>query len=364
VRTSFVDANKAYEEWLRSQCDVVEPALNLKHCRMRKSALLFLRATFFRWAAQIKNIAPELAKAPEVLSVGDAHVQNFGIWHDHEGRFVWGVNDFDDAAITPYPSDLIRLATSAVLSKQVRLRFSPEEICAAIREGYSAGITRPRAFVLNERHWWLRDQVRASKESIARFWKEIDELHPHKPPSNVVECLRGSLPGDRQRITFACRTAGGGSLGRPRYVATARWHGGRIVREAKALVPSGWDWSHGTNTGFRYLEVAQGASRSPDPHLQVCSKFLLRRLSPESRKLELGHGDDIEWDRKLLSAMGHEIGSIHADSKPAAAQIMKNLNELDAWFEPAVNEAAKSVRSDFDEWKEAAASLFCKTDHK
>jgi hypothetical protein len=98
--------------------------------------------------------------------------------------------------------------------------------------------------------------------------------------------------------------------------------------------------------------------------LQVCSKFLLRRLSPESRKLELGHGDDIEWDRKLLSAMGHEIGSIHADSKPAAAQIMKNLNELDAWFEPAVNEAAKSVRSDFDEWKEAAASLFCKTDHK
>ena len=38
---------------------------------------------------------------------------------------------------------------------------------------------------------------------------------------------------------------GGGSLGRPRFVAVANWRGGRIVREAKAVAPSAWSWAHG-----------------------------------------------------------------------------------------------------------------------
>ena len=49
-----------------------------------------------------------------------------------------------------------------------------------------------------------------------------------------------SLPKgiDKKTIRF-CRVPhkGGGSLGRPRYVAVAYWRGGQVLREAKALVP-------------------------------------------------------------------------------------------------------------------------------
>lgn len=32
-----------------------------------------------------------------MLAIGDLHVENYGTWRDAEGRWVWGVNDFDEA---------------------------------------------------------------------------------------------------------------------------------------------------------------------------------------------------------------------------------------------------------------------------
>jgi hypothetical protein len=358
VRASFVDVNEAYETWLRSECEVDETALTLKHWRMRESAFVFLRATFFRWAAEIENVLPELAAAQPVLSVGDAHVQNFGIWHDKEGRLVWGFNDFDDAAVAPYPIDLVRLAASAILSK--RSTLGPSEVCDEIKNAYLDRITRPRPYVLNEKHWWLRQRVRASQSSTARFWREMDELPATEPPPAVAKDLAGLLPRDCDEIKFARRTAGGGSLGRPRFVAIAQWRRGRIVREAKALVASGWDWSHGRKPHIRYLEVANGPSRSPDPNLRVRNGFLFRRLSPESRKLEFGEGDNIKIDRLLLKAMGEELGSIHGADQSAAKGIVNHLRGLDSgWLESAADKAEKFVRSDFREWKKAKADLRC-----
>jgi uncharacterized protein (DUF2252 family) len=110
---SFKADNRAYEKWLRTQCDVADRDLDRKHVRMKESPFIFLRATFFRWARQIEKVCPDLADAPAVLSVGDVHVENFGTWRDAEGRLVWGINDFDEAADIPYPFDLVRFATSA-----------------------------------------------------------------------------------------------------------------------------------------------------------------------------------------------------------------------------------------------------------
>lgn len=52
---------------------------------------VFLRATYWRWCEIIFDICPELATAPEVLAIGDTHLENFGTWRDAEGRLVWGV---------------------------------------------------------------------------------------------------------------------------------------------------------------------------------------------------------------------------------------------------------------------------------
>ena len=113
---SFRKDNDEYEDWLAKQCDVVEEDITYKHHRMKKSAFIFLRATYFRWAKKIPTLCPELMDAPQVLSVGDLHLENFGTWRDGDGRLVWGVNDFDEAAVMPYPLDLVRLAASIRLA--------------------------------------------------------------------------------------------------------------------------------------------------------------------------------------------------------------------------------------------------------
>ena len=46
---SFRKDNDEYEDWLAEQCDVVKEDITYKHHRMKKSAFIFLRATYFRW---------------------------------------------------------------------------------------------------------------------------------------------------------------------------------------------------------------------------------------------------------------------------------------------------------------------------
>ena len=113
--------------------------LERKHEKMRDSAFSFLRATYWRWAETVLDVCPELPMRPQVLAVGDIHLENFGTWRDADGRLVWGVNDFDEAAEMPYALDLIRLATSALLADEDQ-SADAGAICAAILRGYR---TRP-----------------------------------------------------------------------------------------------------------------------------------------------------------------------------------------------------------------------------
>ena len=56
------------------------------------------------------------ADAPKILCIGDIHIENFGTWRDAQSRFVWGVNNFDEAPVMSYAYELIRLVTSARLA--------------------------------------------------------------------------------------------------------------------------------------------------------------------------------------------------------------------------------------------------------
>ena len=168
---SFQTENVAFEDWLRKQCCVVEADLKRKYKRMRENAFVFLRSTFFRWASIIEAICPDLKAAPRVLSIGDTHLENFGTWRDVEGRLVWGVNDFDEAAVTPYPFDLVRLATSARLAPGIPLRN--REVASAIFEGYASGLATPRPILLDEQETWMRPYVACSDDDRSNFWKEV-----------------------------------------------------------------------------------------------------------------------------------------------------------------------------------------------
>src|SRR5690348_12556126 len=109
-------ATRKYETWLGEQLPLIGRDIELKHQRMSEGPFPFLRATFYRWAQTFPDVCPKLMSAPQVLGVGDLHVENFGTWRDIEGRLIWGINDFDEACRLPFTVDLVRLAASAHLA--------------------------------------------------------------------------------------------------------------------------------------------------------------------------------------------------------------------------------------------------------
>ena len=141
---NIIKATHRFEEWLGRHTPLVKADLRLKHDRMADAVFPFLRATFYRWMQIWPEVCPDLAKAPRVLAVGDLHVENFGTWRDIEGRLVWGVNDFDEAAVLPYTIDLVRLATSAIFAiEDGHLALKPKDACA-VDLGRLQRISRPR----------------------------------------------------------------------------------------------------------------------------------------------------------------------------------------------------------------------------
>lgn len=348
---SFRKDNRDYEAWLAKQCKVVKKDVKYKHVRMKKSAFIFLRATYFRWAKQIGKLCPDLMDAPKVLSVGDLHLENFGTWRDADGRLVWGVNDFDEAAIMPYPLDLVRLATSIRLAP--KLKVSDRAATEALLRGYRAGLRQPQPALLDEGETWLRPYAADTEKRSKKFWKEVANFPKAAPPGKVAKGFTASLPNDAKNIRFRSRVAGGGSLGRPRYVAVAFWRGGHILREAKALVPSAWTWANGGKSkASHFRKVANGKYRAPDPFLDAQGKFIFRRIAADSRKIELADlgGSAIKID--IVEAMGFDLASIHAAGSPGVAVLAADLRKRPpGWLAAAAKIAATAVKRDFKEWR-------------
>ena len=159
-------------------------------------------------------------------------------------------------------------------------------------------------------------------------------------------------------MRFATRLKGSGGLGRPRYLVIAAWRGGRVVREAKASVPSAWNWARGDTTEpSRFLELANGKYRSPDPFLAVKNGYVLRRVAADSRKVDLGANAGAELTVQLLTVMGFDLGSIHAAGNGAADRIRDDLGARPKDCDAAAKAAAAAVEQDHAEWKAGAGEV-------
>src|SRR5262249_44437943 len=143
--------------------------------------------------------------------------------------------------------------------------------------------------LLDEGPAWFRKLHARQTMNIKAFWKEIARCKLADPPRAVRHALRAALPASAKVDRFATRQKGGGSLGRPRFLVLATWNGGRIIREAKFVVPSAWDWALGkdTRTLPPIRDLAAGSYRAPDPSLAVTAGYLVRRIAPDAHKLDL-----------------------------------------------------------------------------
>ena len=347
-------STKSYEGWLRGQLggELVEKDLECKHKKMRDSAFAFLRATYWRWAETVLHICPDAASAPKVLAVGDIHLENFGTWRDEDGRLVWGINDFDEAAEMPCVIDLIRLATSALAAADGR-GIAAEELCSAILQGYRQGLKEPHPVVLDRDQRWLRELVVVSEKKRSKFWKKIEKVDGKTAPARYRKALSAGMPEPRLTMKTARRTAGVGSLGRPRWIGISDWRGAPVVREAKALVPSGWLRAHGKAKGkIRCEEIAKGRYRAIDPWYRIEDSIAVRRLSPNNRKIEADDETEALLSPQMLEAMGRELAGAHLGTADRGEAIRDDLSRRKrGWLVAHARKMAAAVQAEFMEWR-------------
>jgi hypothetical protein len=360
---NVVKATRLFEDWLSLRTQVLPKDLCVKHANMKADVFMFFRATYYRWAQRWPEVCPDAAKAPRVLAVGDLHVENFGTWRDVEGRLIWGVNDFDEAWPMAYTIDLVRLAVSAHLAAEAgRLPLKREDICTTIREGYREGMEEKGCpFVLGEKHQWLRLIAEGELREPVHFWEKMDALPTIKTeaPISAIDAIQHLMPGPSIPFRMAHRIAGLGSLGHARYVAIADWHGGRIAREAKALVPSSSHWAQTVDSPrnhgpaeILYQTILNRAVRCPDPFVQLRGRWIVRRLGPLCSRIELGSLRAPDTELRLLHAMGWETANIHLGTPSARKLILRDLaKQKGKWLHHAAEAMLEAVRSDWDVWK-------------
>jgi hypothetical protein len=351
-------ATRRYEKRLREQLDVFEDDLAFKAKKMSEDAFSFLRGTFYRWMQLWPETCKKIAKAPVVLSVGDLQAANFGTWRNTKNQLVWGINDFDETAPLPYTQDLTRLAASVELaSESEELKIGLEEACEAILNGYRESIeSGGKPFILNRENDWLRKAYLQDKKSPDVFWRELDQLPDLEVeiPPNARAALELSFPARGLEFRLKHRQAGVGSLGRPRFTALATHKGKPIARDTKPLLPSAAFWAKKKHkrAGIYYEDILTRAVRSLDPIVKVHQGWVVRRLAPDCRRVELDELGPERDEKRMMYAMGWETGNIHLGTPNAIPAVLQDLKDRKKdWLVKAPGKMAKATAKEWEKWK-------------
>jgi hypothetical protein len=179
-------------------------------------------------------------------------------------------------------------------------------------------------------------------------------------PVTATDAIEHLMPTKDIPYRLAHRVAGLGSLGHARYVAIADWNGGRIAREAKALVSSACYWAMCINNNnndqegqseILYQAIITRAVRCLDPFVQLRGHWIVRRLSPHCSRIELSALRAPGKELRLLRAMGWETANIHLATKTARKLILRHIQKQKSrWLHVATAEMLKSVRDDWKTW--------------
>jgi hypothetical protein len=353
----ILKATADFEKWASRHVNLIRSDVNLKHRFMAQSPFPFLRATFYRWAQWWPLICPELARAPQVLAIGDLHIENFGTWRDIEGRLIWGVNDFDEAWPAAYTVDLVRLVASGYLAiKEEQLVISRKEIREAMEQGYRDSMAKGGGpFILAEHHKWLRLLALNKLRDPVVFWKRILACPRYKGslPKDTWKLVRNSMPLRTLNYELRSRIAGLGSLGHPRVLALATWDGAHVVREAKQLTPSAWIWARRLHTSeVLSRKLVESAVRILDPHVHFGAHWIVRRLAPDCCHIHPQSLPEEYDEERLAYYMGWETANIHLGSPKSIPAVRRDLaRRKGRWLHKAAKAMLKVTLDDWKVWR-------------
>ena len=215
--------------------------------------------------------------------------------------------------------------------------------------------------MLAEHHRWLRLLALNKLRDPVLFWKKINGCPRFKGylPKDVLKLLDGSMPLRVPEYEFKSRIAGLGSLGHPRVLALAEWHGAHIVREAKQLTPSAWIWARHLHTAeILSRKLVAIAVRIRDPHVHFADHWIVRRLAPDCCHIEIRTLPEERDEERLLYYMGWETANIHLGSRKAIPAVRRDLAaRKDRWLHKAAKAMLKVTLDDWKVWRRKSGSL-------
>jgi hypothetical protein len=350
----------AYERWLAEHMQVVTADFELKHHEMAESPLRYLRGSYYLWLEHV-CLRPHLQRAPQVPVVGDLHVENFGTWWDRIGRRRWGVNDLDEVARGSYAIDVVRLATSAVLSPHVAL--STHDVVDVVLTEWMAADAGTALDLDDDSAHHLRRLV--PQRPHRQYYERLASLPVVDPddegiPVAVQDAVAGTT-SDGWRPAWHRRSAGTGSLGRPRFGAfgledTATPQ----AREVKLLGPATRLWVEDVTQGAAHpvpspdpalFDLVTATIAGPDPY-ERHDGWQVRRLSPDDVRLELA-GLAAKDSTRLLRSMARAMASVHAVDAGGLAESRHDAQTVGAgWFVDAVQEMTETTKAGYAAFRE------------
>jgi len=141
--------------------------------RMLQSPFAFYRGTA---AVMAHDLSTARVTGEQVLSCGDAHISNFGMYASPERRLLFDLNDFDEAATAPWEWDVKRLAASVVLGgrergmSEGRCRDAAEAAVRAYRETlrHMYELTALERYYYQVETEWVEARVRAKHRKLVQ----------------------------------------------------------------------------------------------------------------------------------------------------------------------------------------------------
>lgn len=176
-----------------TEAKMIPELLPMRHQRMMQSPFAFFRGTAGLMEIDLKQQSQTMI--PSVIC-GDAHLNNFGFYASPERRILFGLNDFDEARIGNWESDLRRLLVSIVLIGEIN-GYSHDkitEIMVKTVKMYRHSIRDSNALALMDRFYSAYDVKALSKDLKANDNNQmaniLDKIMQRAPNNNSDQVVK------------------------------------------------------------------------------------------------------------------------------------------------------------------------------
>lgn len=208
-----------------TESKMIQELLPLRHGRMMANPFTFYRGTAELMEEDLKHQGQSQVAT---ILYGDAHVNNFGFYASPERQLLFGLNDFDEARIGNWESDLKRLLVSVQLAGQLN-GFSQADLTdlmEKITRTYRHAIKRSNRQSLSQIYYF---QFRY--QNMVDIVKEMGDEHSTDQLANILQKIldKSQRSNSEQIVKKMCAVDKDGHLRfkdnepRARHVSPARY---------------------------------------------------------------------------------------------------------------------------------------------